>query len=201
MDRLGIFGGTFDPPHCGHLTLANEAARQLELDLVLWVLTPDPPHKRGRKITPWQIRLEMVEAAIASMPQFKISLVDVDRPPPQYAVDTVRLLRQVYPGSELVYLIGGDSLRDLPTWHQPNEFLARIDWLGVMRRPHIRYDLEKLENLLPGLAMKILWIDAPLLDISSTRTRKNMSSDLDCSEEIPEAVCQVIKAHHLYQGN
>jgi nicotinate-nucleotide adenylyltransferase len=200
MDRLGVFGGTFDPPHCGHLTLANEAARQLKLNLVLWVLTPDPPHKRGRKITPWQIRLEMVEAAVASMPQFKISLVDVDRPPPQYAVDTVRLLRQGYPGFELVYLIGGDSLRDLPTWHQPDEFLARIDWLGVMRRPHIRYDLEKLENFLPGLTMKILWIDAPLLDISSTRTRRNMSTDLDCGEEIPEAVCQVIKERHLYQG-
>lgn len=199
MDRIGIFGGTFDPPHHGHLILAGEAERQLNLDLVLWVLTPDPPHKRGRKITPWQIRYEMVAAAISGHSKFKISRVDIDRPPPQYALDTVRLLGQEFPGSELVYLIGVDSLRDLPTWWQPEEFLRKIDWLGVMRRPDIQYDLEKLSQLLPGIREKILWIDAPLVDISSSRLRKSILLELNCENEIPEAVGQLIEKYHLYR--
>jgi len=199
MDRLGIFGGTFDPPHRGHLVLAEEAALQLNLDLVLWVLTPDPPHKRSRKITPWQFRLEMVKAAISSNPKFAISRVDIDRPPPHYAVDTVHLLRKNYPSSELVYLLGGDSLRDLPDWHTPELFLASIDWVGIMRRPHVKYQLEILEKVLAGISKKILWIDAPLIDISSTRLRKSLSINLTRTEELPDAVYHIIKKHKLYQ--
>lgn len=199
MDRLGIFGGTFDPPHYGHLILAKEAAQQLHLDLVLWVLTPDPPHKRGKRITPWQIRHEMVEAAISGHPEFEISRVDIDRPPPQYALDTVRLLGQEYPGSELIYLIGGDSLRDLPGWRQPEEFLRNIDWLGVMRRPDILYDIEDLNKLLPGIKDKILWIDAPLVNIASSHLRRSIALKINCDQEIPEAVGKVIEKHHLYR--
>ncbi|MCX8025419.1 MAG: adenylyltransferase/cytidyltransferase family protein, partial [Thermanaerothrix sp.] len=92
MSRLGIFGGTFDPPHVGHLILASEAADQLHLDRVLWVLTPDPPHKRGQPITPLAIRLKLVMAAIQEDPLFELSRVEIDRPGPHYAVDTLRIL-------------------------------------------------------------------------------------------------------------
>jgi nicotinate-nucleotide adenylyltransferase len=199
MDRLGIFGGTFDPPHCGHLKLAEEAVLQLNLDLVLWVLTPDPPHKRGRRITPWQYRLEMVTAAIINHQKFAISRVDIDRPPPHFAVDTIHLLRNSYPAYEFVYLIGGDSLRDLPDWHTPDLFLESIDWLGVLRRPHIRYNLARLEQEIDGISKKILWIDAPPIDVSSTGLRKLMSSHPGCPEQLPDAVCRIIKKHGLYQ--
>lgn len=115
--RLGIFGGTFDPPHIGHLILAAEALAQLELDRVLWVLTPNPPHKTRRSLTPVALRYELLRAAFEADPAFVISWVDLDRPPPHYAVDTMRLLRQDHPRDRLVYLMGSDSLDDLPLWH------------------------------------------------------------------------------------
>ena len=111
--RIGIFGGTFDPPHVGHLILAAEARDQLDLDCVLWVVTPDPPHKTTRALTPLETRLVMVHAAIDGDERFQISRIEIDRPGPHYSADTVRILAEEYPGSQLYYLMGGDSLRDL----------------------------------------------------------------------------------------
>ncbi len=108
--KLGIFGGTFDPPHLGHLILAAEAQSQLALDSVLWVLTADPPHKSGQAISAWPTRLELLQAATRQDQGFTISRVDIDRPPPHYAFETVRLLKQEYPQAELFYLMGGDEL-------------------------------------------------------------------------------------------
>ena len=112
-ERLGIFGGTFDPPHVGHLILAMEAYDQLKLDRVLWVLAPNPPHKLGKKITDLDIRIEMVKAAINSDPMFEFSRVDIDRPGPHFVLDTMRILHEQKPDDELVFLMGGDSLHDL----------------------------------------------------------------------------------------
>src|SRR5690349_12305263 len=132
--RYGIFGGTFDPPHNGHLALAQAALAQLHLERVLWVVTADPPHKQGRPLSPVADRLALVEAAIAGQPHFVVSRVDIDRPGPHWAADTVALLKQQYPRVDLVYLMGGDSLRDLPTWGRPAELLAKA-MLGVLLRP------------------------------------------------------------------
>jgi nicotinate-nucleotide adenylyltransferase len=147
--RIGIFGGTFDPPHLGHLILAAEASDQLGLDLLLFVLTPDPPHKQGQQISSMQDRLQMLQAAIAGNRAFSLSRVDIDRPPPYFAVDTVRLLAYDYPGADLIYLMGGDSLHDLPTWHTPQEFIEAVSGIGVMRRPGT-IDLSSLEPALPA---------------------------------------------------
>ena len=117
--RIGIFGGTFDPPHLGHLILADEAHAQLELDRLLWVLTPDPPHKLHQSITPLVDRLDMLRATIAGNNAFELSMVDIERAGPHYAVDTLLILGRSYPGDALIYVMGGDSLRDLPTWYRP----------------------------------------------------------------------------------
>src|SRR4030067_875751 len=95
--RLGVFGGTFDPPHQAHLILADEARHQLGLERVLWVLTPDPPHKEGQVISPWQVRLELLAAALDSDTAFEISMVDVERPPPHFAFETIQILQQRNP--------------------------------------------------------------------------------------------------------
>ena len=108
MARLGVFGGTFDPPHVAHLILAAEARYQLGLDRVLWVLTPHPPHKEGQEITPCDERLALLEAAIGDDSAFELTRVDIDRPPPHYAFQTMRLLRGTYPGEVLVNLMGCD---------------------------------------------------------------------------------------------
>ncbi len=169
--RIGIFGGTFDPPHIGHMILASEARFQLSIDQLLWVVTLTPPHKLGRKITPLQVRLKLVEAALENSSEFSISRVEIDRPGPHYAVDTVKLLKHQYPGDQLIYVMGGDSLRDLPTWHLPGEFVHEINEIGVMQRPRDRHDLNELEKIAPGISKKVSFLDTPQVEISSSDIR------------------------------
>lgn len=198
--RIGIFGGTFDPPHLGHLILAAEAQYQLSLDEVLFVLTPDPPHKQGLTITPSDERLAMLQAALADNPSFTLSRVEIDRPGPHYAVDTVRLLRKQYPKDLLIYLMGGDSLGELPkNWHKPEEFVAACDELGVMRRPRDLVDLVALEAALPGISAKVKFVNAPLLDIASRQIRRRAREGRPYRYYLPEAVCAVIREWGIYR--
>lgn len=197
--RIGIFGGTFDPPHQGHLILADECRQQLALDRLLWVLTPHPPHKKTKSITPIEIRLEMVLAAIQDDPHFEFSRVDLDRPAPLYSVDTVRILRQQNPEAELVFLVGGDSLRDLPKWHDPASLIAAVDELGVMRRPQDTVDLPALERVLPGLKAKLRFVQAPLLEISSTKIRQTIAAGGSARYYLPSAVYDIIEKYELYR--
>lgn len=197
--RIGIFGGTFDPPHVGHLILAAEALEQLDLDRLLWVLTPDPPHKRGRTLSPLEVRLRMVSAAIEGNPAFEISRVEIDRPGPQFAYKTAQLLARQFPGAELYYLIGGDSLRELPTWRNPQELLAAVTALAVVRRPRTRIDLARLERLIPGLSAKTIFIPAPLLDISSSQIRKRAAQSGTYRYFLPEKVFRIVEETHLYR--
>jgi len=188
--RLGVFGGTFDPPHLGHLILAAEAADQLQLDKVLWVITPDPPHKQGAQISPLEVRLRMLQAALNDDARFSISRVDIDRPGPQYAVDTVQIIKQQYPGSQLYYLLGGDSLRDLPKWHAPQRLLATVDGVGVMHRPGDRVDL--------GGGNRACFVDAPLLEIASHDIREAVRNGRHFRYFLPDAVYQIVHELKLY---
>jgi nicotinate-nucleotide adenylyltransferase len=198
--RLGIFGGTFDPPHLGHLILAAEAADQLQLDKVLWVITADPPHKKNISISPLEIRMGMLEAALDEDTRFEISRVDIDRPGPQYAVDTVQILKDLHPGSQLFFLLGGDSLRDLPKWYAPQRLLATVDAVGVMRRPGDLIDLGGLERTLPGLSKRVQFVDAPLLEIASRDIRERCAENRHFRYFLPEAVYTLIIANKLYQN-
>ncbi len=197
--NLGIFGGTFDPPHLGHLILSEEALDQLGLDRLLWVLTPDPPHKQDQAVSAVDRRLELVRAAIGDNPAFELSRVDLDRPGPHYSLDTVLLLAKQFPGAELTYLIGGDSLHDLPAWHCPRDLLAACSALGVMRRPDDRVDLEGLESELPGLRAKLRWIDAPLLEISSHEIRQRVAEGRPFRYYLPEKVYRLVMEQELYR--
>jgi nicotinate-nucleotide adenylyltransferase len=197
--KLGIFGGTFDPPHIGHQILAAEARQQLGLERVLWVLTPTPPHKLGQDISPAEIRLELVQAAIQGEPGFELSRVDLDRPGPHYSVETVRLLRAQYPGAELFFLIGSDSLHDLPTWHTPQAFLEALDGLAVMQREQETVDLSLLEMLLPGLGPKLHFISAPLFQVASSEIRMRIRGGLPYRFFLPESVYKLILEKHYYQ--
>jgi len=198
--RIGIFGGTFDPPHVGHLILAAEALDQLRLDRVLWVVTPDPPHKTDRKITPLELRLALVQAAVCQSPAFEVSRVETDRPGPHYTVDTVRILAQQNPGVGLFYLMGGDSLHDLPTWMHPRAFVSALMGLGVMRRPQDFIDLPELERVLPGLVSKLHFVNAPLLEISSSSIRERVAQGRHFQYFVSRPVFELIEAHQLYQG-
>jgi nicotinate-nucleotide adenylyltransferase len=196
--RIGIFGGTFDPPHVGHQILADEAVAQLNLDRLLWVLTPDPPHKQGQTITGLDCRLEMVKAATADNAAFELSRVDIDRHGPHYAVDTVQIIKKQFPLTELFYIIGGDSLHDLPSWYHPQQLLAEVDGLAVMHRPGDQIDLRLLEEKLPGIGAKIRYIDAPLLEISSRQIRERISRGEGYRYYLPPAVLTIIQRENLY---
>jgi nicotinate-nucleotide adenylyltransferase len=172
--RVGVFGGTFDPPHLGHLILAAEASSQMRLDKLLWVLTPDPPHKRDQHLTPIEIRFELVKLSLMDDPTFEMCRVDLDRPGPHYTLDTVKLIKQEYPGADVFYLIGGDSLHDYPNWHQAIELLDELNGLGVMRRPGDQVDMSLLESQVPGISQKIHFIEAPLLEIASHQIRRRI---------------------------
>jgi nicotinate-nucleotide adenylyltransferase len=194
----GVFGGSFDPPHIGHLILAEEARWQLGLDKVLWVLTPTPPHKPGQQFAPVAARRQMVLAAIENNPQFEFSAVDTERPGPHYAVDTIQVLKQQIPEGQFVYLMGGDSLRDLPHWRRPAELVQACHALGVMRRPGEQPDMQSLEAALPGVSSKVRFIEAPLLQIASSQIRARVAARQPVRYYLPASVLAVIEAERLY---
>jgi len=197
--RIGVFGGTFDPPHVGHQILASEALEILELDTILWVLTPDPPHKTTQEMATLSERLEMVNSAIENNETFRFSEVDIKRPAPHYALDTVNLLHNQYPDSVLCYLMGGDSLVTLPDWHKPKKLVAACDEIGVMCRPGNEPNLTQLENELPGISKKVKFISAPLLEISSSRIRNRIAQGRGYRYFLPDQVYKIIESHHLYR--
>ena len=197
--RVGIFGGTFDPPHIGHLILAGEALDSLKLDSLFWLLTPDPPHKKGQSIMSWQHRLAMLELCLANNPNFLVSRLDIDRPGPHYAVDTVEMLVEEFPNAEVVYIMGGGSLINLPTWHKPQEFVDVCHELGVMRRPGDLIDLDILENDFPEIKRKVRFMDAPLLGISSMQIRRRISENREFRYYVTSPVYQYIEKYQLYR--
>lgn len=197
--RIGIFGGTFDPPHVGHLILAEECRTQLELDLLLWVVTDNPPHKHYTGVSPIEDRLALVEKAITGNPAFQVSRVDIDRPGPHFAIDTVNILKQQFEGAEFYYLMGGDSLHDLPTWNKPLEFIHLCDGIGVMRRHADRVDLDSLEAVLPGISQKVMIVEAPILEISSKQIRQRIAENMGYRYYLRDAVYQAISEMGIYK--
>lgn len=200
MTRLGIFGGTFDPPHHGHVALATAAQAQLQLDQVLWLVAADPPHKRGQVGTPADLRAEMVQAVVADLPGHQLSRVDLDRPGPHYTVDALRLLVDRNPGAELYLLMGGDSLRDLSTWRAPGAIIA-LSYLAVMQRPGIKPDLGALEAQVPGLSQRIRWIWVQPVGSSSRAIRVAVQAGeiAAIASQVAEPVLALIQREQLYR--
>jgi nicotinate-nucleotide adenylyltransferase len=197
--RIGLFGGTFDPPHIGHQILAAEAQQQLALDRVLWIVTPDPPHKQGQQISSVAQRVELVRAVTDADPAFELCTVELERPGPHYTLDTLHILQGRYPDADLFYLIGQDSLRDLPTWHEPLGVLAACAGLGVMRRPGVQTDLSALEQVLPGLQQHLYWIETPLIEISARDLRQRIASGAPYRYYLPAAVAALVETMGLYR--
>ncbi|HIE38657.1 MAG TPA: nicotinate-nucleotide adenylyltransferase [Anaerolineales bacterium] len=196
--RLGVLGGTFDPPHYGHLVLAETARVQLGLVRVLFVPAGEPPHKPGRPITPAHHRAAMVEAAIADNPAFALSRVDLDRPGPHYTVEMLALLRREHPEVAFFFLMGGDSLAQLLTWHDPAG-IVRQATLAVMRRPDWEADLAALGREVPGIRQRLVWLDVPRLDISGSDLRQRARRGLPLRYLVPPAVEVYIRQRHLYR--
>ncbi|MFZ4813543.1 MAG: nicotinate-nucleotide adenylyltransferase [Phototrophicaceae bacterium] len=197
--RVGIFGGSFNPLHQGHLIVAEFAAESFDLDYVLFAPVLHPPHKDGSGMVAIGHRLKMIELAIASNARFKLSRVDIERPGPHYSVDTVKLIQDEYPTSQLYFVMGGDSLKSYPAWYKPMEIIQYAR-LAVMRRPSSRpVQPDMHDGLLPGLSDYVDMIEAPPIGISSTRVREQLSRGKSVRYLLPDAVLDYIHAHHLYQ--
>lgn len=197
MTRLGLLGGTFDPPHYGHLLAAQEAAWQLGLERVLFLPARQNPLKQPGTSSDARHRCAMVELAVAGNPAFELSRLDLDRPPPSYTVDLLRMLRA--PDRELFFLVGGDILPELPVWHAPEE-IVRLAQLVVVNRPGWpEPDLAAVERRLPATRSRIHWLRIPGVDISSTALRARARLGQPLCYLTPAAVACYIQAHHLYR--
>jgi nicotinate-nucleotide adenylyltransferase len=197
--KLGILGGTFDPPHNGHLLIAREAQTQLGLTQVLFAPTRQPPHKNPAEHTSIEHRLAMVRLAIAPYPQFVLSRVDVDRPGPTYTVDTLRLLREQFgKQSELFFIMGMDSLANILTWRTPEQ-LIHLCKLAVFQRPGFAVDLDTLDQKIPGLSERVVFLQSPALDIAASDLQKRVRARQPIAHLVPEMVERYIAENRLYQ--
>ncbi|MDE3075350.1 MAG: nicotinate-nucleotide adenylyltransferase [Chloroflexota bacterium] len=197
--RLGIFGGTFDPIHYGHLVAAEEARCAMDLSRVLFVPSARPPHKLEYRVSPAERRVEMIRLAIADNPHFELSTIEMDRPGLSYSVDTVAALQQqLGPKADLYFILGEDQLADLPTWHQPHRFLQLCKLIAVNRPGYHSFSLRLLERQLPGVEGRVFSVRIPELAIWSTELRARIASGLPIRYLVPNAVLDYIKENGLY---
>src|SRR5512143_27779 len=171
--RLGILGGTFDPPHNGHLNMAEAALQQLQLDKILFAPAGIQPLKIDRPSTPPAQRTRMVELAIADQPRFELSRIDLDRPGPHYSVDMLAIIHQQNPAAELWFIMGEDSLVDLLRWREPARLIA-LARLAVLHRPGAAPDWPRLEAALPQLRACIDWVEHAPIEISASDIRQRV---------------------------
>jgi nicotinate-nucleotide adenylyltransferase len=191
--RLGIFGGTFDPIHLGHLICAEQLRQALRLDLVLFVPTCEPPHKPASEPAEPADRLEMVRLAIDGHPDFSASEIEIARKGTSYTIDTVRHLRDAYGAEvELWLLMGQDSYREISTWKSPERIAAEC-FFGVARRPGYQ---RETEPPVPGLRSK--FVDITSVDISSTDIRARLGDAKSIRYLVPPAVEKYIRNNSLY---
>jgi nicotinate-nucleotide adenylyltransferase len=184
-----------------HLVLAAEALHQLALDKILWLLTLNPPHKTNQLITRLQHRLDMVQAVVDPDPNFELSRIDIDRPPPHFAVDSVGLLREEYPDAALIYLMGSDSLVNLNSWYRPIEFVKRCDGIGVMYRTGAQISDLGSKELSLVIRPKLMFFNTPLIDISATQIRERIRGNRPFRYYVLPQVYKIIEERNLYKNN
>jgi nicotinate-nucleotide adenylyltransferase len=196
--RLGVFGGTFDPPHIGHLIIASEIRQALSLDRVLFVPAGRPPHKTSVAISDDADRMEMVRLAITDNPTFEISSVDIERGGPSFTADLLSILAHTFPSAALTFLMGEDSLRDLPTWHEPGRIVSLAE-LGVATRPGVDVNPGGIYEAVPEARGRVHLVPAPAVGISSRDLRRRFRSGAPTMYQLPASVERYIQDRQLYR--
>jgi nicotinate-nucleotide adenylyltransferase len=197
--KLGIMGGTFDPPHLAHLVIAETARDELQLDSIIFIPAGDPWMKSAHTVTPADERVEMVRLAIDSNAGFSLSVNEVNRPGPTYTVDTIeQIAGEMRQSPEIFLLLGWDSLAELPSWKAPYRLSKMVRFVAFPRPQAARPDPAELEKAMPGSAEKIIYMDGPYLNISSTCIRQRVKDGRSVRYLVPEAVGQYILEHKLY---
>lgn len=194
--RVGVFGGTFDPPHLAHLVVAETVREAFALERVLWIPNGHPPHKPADALTAPAHRLAMTRLATAGHDAFEVSTIEMAAGGPRYTVDTLRALRARHPANDLVLVVGGDSLAAFATWRAPEAILALAP-LAVYLRPG--EDPAVPPGLSPEAAARIRFVEAPLLGISSTALRARVRAGRSIRYLVPDAVAAYIRDEGLYR--
>lgn len=188
-----MLGGSFDPPHIGHLIIAEEARWQCELDTILFMVTSHPPHKSEPEAAP-EDRFRMVELAIEGMPSFSPSRMEIDRGGSSYTAQTLKELHRLYPKASLYLIIGADSVLDLSAWKNPD---AVVEMANLVVAPRPGFDLSQME---PRLQDKTHVLETPTVAISSTLVRRRLHGGESIRFLVPDAVERYIREHKLYSN-
>jgi nicotinate-nucleotide adenylyltransferase len=196
--RLGLFGGTFDPIHLGHLILAEQCRESCELDRVWFVVAGEPPHKRGDR-TAVAHRLEMARIAVAGHSAFAVSEIEATRPGPHYSVETLEAVRRERPLDELYFLIGADSLNDLPNWREPGR-IAELATIVVVNRAGVEPVDPAVFPKFGPRALPILSVTIPSIGIASTDLRRRVAEGKSIRFMVPRGVEAYIEAQGLYRA-
>lgn len=191
--RIGLFGGTFDPIHIGHLVAAEQVRDQLNLAQVWFLPAPDPPHKNGQTVTAANHRMQMVKRATANHPHFYVSRVEFERSGSSYTVDTMAALRKRHPQYAFYFIIGMDMVQDLPNWHRIEQLVQETEFIGLARPG---YDKPSLAE---PIARRVQYAEMPLLEISATAIRERVKEGRSIRYLVPESVRNYIEEHHLYE--
>jgi nicotinate-nucleotide adenylyltransferase len=202
--RLGLYGGSFDPVHYGHLLLAECARETLQLDEVWLIPAAVPPHKQTRELAPARHRLAMLELALAGHEQIKSSSLEIDRGGISYTIDTLTAIHQEHPDATIFLLMGADSLHDLPTWREPAR-ICELATIAVVRRggsPEPDFSILKpIVSDKQRIAIQAAQVQMPLIELSSTDLRRRAATGQSLRFRTPRAVEKYIETHGLYQSS
>ncbi|MFC4388431.1 nicotinate-nucleotide adenylyltransferase [Gracilibacillus marinus] len=187
MRKIGLLGGTFDPPHYGHLLMAEQVKEQLHLDEIWFMPNQQPPHKNNAK-TDGQTRLKMIDLAIQDNHAFKTEGIELKRSGKSYTIDTIRQLREMYPSTTFYFIIGGDMVEYLPKWHAIDELIQLVTFIGVNRKGY------KRETEYP-----VIEVDIPTIELSSTMIREKVKNNQSIQYTTPKVVVEFIHQKKLYK--
>ncbi len=200
--RLGLFGGTFNPVHVGHLLLAECCLEQCRLDQVWFMPTAVPPHKQGRAVAPSEARIEMLELAVGGHPSFAVSRFETDRGGVNYTVDTLAHFRDEDPEGELFFLMGADMLDDLPNWRNAARVCELAVPVAVHRPGSPALDFQRLAGIATPERIELFQnsqVEMPRIEISSTDIRRRVAAGQSIRYRTPRAVEKYIETHGLYR--
>ena len=198
--RIGIFGGTFDPVHMGHLILAEQCRDQAKLDEVWFLPSYLPPHKAGAGVTRFEQRCEMLELAVAGHPAFRVDRTEKELPEPSFTARTLAELHARHPGNEFFLLMGSDCLPDLPGWYEPRQVIELAGLVVVPRPGVMLWTAERLAKAL-GVdvsAVRLRFVACPMIEIASRELRRAVADGMSVRYMVPRAVEEYVRERKLY---
>lgn len=198
--RIGIFGGTFDPVHTGHLILAEQCREQATLDEVWFLPSYHPPHKDEKAVTRFESRCDMIELAIAGHPTFRLERIEKELPPPSYTAETLAELTRRHPGHDFTLLMGSDQLPDLPAWYQPGRVVEQAGLVVVPRPGVMLWTADRLARAL-GVDVSVVrmrFVACPMIEIASRDLRRAVADGMSIRYMVPRAVEEYARERKLY---